>query len=120
MHLSDCGALVPYGGSTNGTASGIDTVRILTCNVGYTLQGDGIVRCGEDGMWNGNSTCTIKGKFVSVACVTFTLYMQINVHQSNDSFCTCSYLELTLRPVLKEILQIIYLFFCQLLTLSRT
>jgi len=66
---------VTPGGSTNGTASGIDTVRILTCNVGYTLQGDGIIRCGEDGMWNGNSKCTIKGKFVSAAtCNIFIIY----------------------------------------------
>ena len=61
MHISDCGPLETPGGSTNGTASGIGSVRILTCNVGYTRQGDGIIRCGEDGLWNVTSTCTIIG-----------------------------------------------------------
>ena len=57
----ECGTLDTPNGSTNGTLSVIGAVRILTCNVGYQLQGDGVIRCEESGYWSVTSTCTIIG-----------------------------------------------------------
>ena len=44
-------------GTTNGTDTVFGTVRELTCNAGYELNGSGLIRCESDGSWNITSTC---------------------------------------------------------------
>ena len=99
MHLSDCGPLVTPGGSTNGTASDVGSVRILTCNVSYTLQGDGIIRCGEDGWWNLTSTCTIKSMFVSVPTCSNNIKYALKCKCMKVFLFTCSYSVYTPRRI---------------------
>ncbi|WAR23199.1 SNED1-like protein [Mya arenaria] len=51
----DCGELVTQGGSANITED--STVKELTCTVGYTLHGTGLIYCEEEGGWNITSYC---------------------------------------------------------------
>ena len=70
-----CGPLVTPNGTTNGTLYVSGTVRVLTCDAGYTLQGDGVIRCEQNGQWNVTSTCAIGTTF----SVTFYLTNVIKV-----------------------------------------
>jgi len=78
---------VTPGGSTNGTASYVGTVRMLTCNVGYTLQGDGIIRCGEDGLWHVTSTCTLIGMRFQLQLLILISYIQWSVYLWYERIC---------------------------------
>ncbi|WAR23223.1 LRP6-like protein [Mya arenaria] len=43
-----CGELITPDGTANGTATVYGTIRYLTCNAGYQLNGTGFIRCESD------------------------------------------------------------------------
>jgi len=54
-------ALMIPNGKINATSHTCGTSFHLTCDPGYTLVGDGVVRCGPSLTWSHASSCEING-----------------------------------------------------------
>ena len=63
--LTDCGSPPkPNHGTVALTSSGITTYGATasqSCNAGYILSGDTVIRCKSTGSWSASVTCSIKG-----------------------------------------------------------
>ena len=61
--FADCGQpLVPDHGSVQVESTTYINTATRSCDEGYDLIGEALIRCKVDGMWSGdNATCSIKG-----------------------------------------------------------
>ena len=79
LYLTDCNyPLAPIYGSTSLKTAGITTYQAITtvsCNKGYTLDGNDTMVCKADGLWSIRAKCIIKGtvsRFVFMAWIKLT------------------------------------------------
>ena len=65
LYLTDCNyPLTPIHGSTSLKTAGITTYEAIakvSCNKGYTLEGNDTMVCKADGFWSKHAKCIIKG-----------------------------------------------------------
>ena len=62
--FSDCGPLYnPLNGVVNASVTTFNSEAVYECNTGYMLEGSGVRRCQNNGIWSGSEpTCVIIGK----------------------------------------------------------
>ncbi|XP_052265548.1 uncharacterized protein LOC127868028 isoform X2 [Dreissena polymorpha] len=53
----DCGDPTPEHGTVNTTVTKYGTVVKISCNHGYVLSGENIVKCNADSVWSDSATC---------------------------------------------------------------
>ncbi|XP_052245902.1 uncharacterized protein LOC127854864 isoform X8 [Dreissena polymorpha] len=53
----DCGDPIPDHGTVNTTVTKYGTVVKISCNHGYVLSGENIIKCNADSVWSKSATC---------------------------------------------------------------
>ena len=80
LYLTDCKyPITPIYGSTSLKTAGITTyeaIAIVSCNKGYSLDGNETMVCKADGFWSKHAKCIIKGtvfRFVFIELSELTI-----------------------------------------------
>ncbi|XP_052245900.1 uncharacterized protein LOC127854864 isoform X5 [Dreissena polymorpha] len=58
-NLYDCGDPTPDHGTVNTTVTTYGTVVKISCNNGYVLSGENIIKCNADSGWSASATCNL-------------------------------------------------------------
>lgn len=59
--ISDCGDPSPVSGSSSSGLFTYSSVLNITCDTGFTLNGNSEIQCQADGTWSANPTCDPSG-----------------------------------------------------------
>ncbi|KAH3720518.1 hypothetical protein DPMN_063417 [Dreissena polymorpha] len=84
----DCGDPTPSHGTVNTTVTTYGTVVKISCNHGYVLSGENIIKCNADSDWSASATCNLYGKKVLGmirSCINIVIIISIIIINNKNA-----------------------------------
>jgi hypothetical protein len=73
-NISDCGDPSPVSGSANTSTFTYGSFVGITCDDGFTINGNSEIQCQPDGTWSDNPTCDPSGTVALICRLTMQFF----------------------------------------------